>query len=73
MIIKSDNESYSNNTVYYSTSLSWKQMILIINTNDCLMVFVLQQTSLTGFNLQTSHMAENASFSKKNNKIVAKV
>ena len=37
------------------------------------MVFVLQQTSLSGFNLQTSHMAENAWFSEENNKIVAKV
>ena len=34
------------------------------------MVFVLQQTSLSGFNLQTSHMAENASLSEENNKIV---
>ena len=71
MIIKSDDESYSNNTFYYSTSLSWKQIILIIYTN--VMVFVLQQTSLSGFNLQTLHMAENASFSEENNKIVAKV
>ena len=37
------------------------------------MVFVLQQTSLTGFNLQTSHVAENASLSEENNQIVAKV
>lgn len=46
------------------------------NTNNeykCLMVFVLQQTSLTGFNLQTSHVAENASLSEENNEIVAKV
>ena len=37
------------------------------------MVFVLQQTSLTGFNLQMSHVAENASLSEENNEIVAKV
>ena len=55
-------------------------LILLFNfsTNNAkneykyLMVFVLQKTGLTGFNLQMSHMAENAwVFSKENNEIGA--
>ena len=38
------------------------------------MVFVIQKTGLTGFNLQTSHMAENATFnSEQNNGIGVKI
>lgn len=43
------------------------------NENKFPTVFVPQKTGLTGFNLQTSHMAENASvFSEENNGIGAK-
>lgn len=69
MIIKSDDESYSTKTVYYSTSLSWKQIILIMNTS----VSWHSADQFDWFNLQTSHVAENASLSEENNEIVAKV
>ena len=53
----------TNNIVYHSTSLSRVQNNTQNEYKYLTVLIVLQKTGLTGF-LQTSHMAENASFSE---------
>ena len=57
------------NAFYYSTSLSRVLYIQITpKMSTTISVFVPQETGWTAF-LQTSHMAENASFPKENKEL----